>query len=157
MEQMMVKSPVWNVPGKVRFQSHLLDEFQQLRLGGTRITQHQNVDISSQSHAVGKHFTGASEKETADGFLDIWRPHACENRPIDHSGSENHTCASKDAGGNAARQEIVNVPAARHGLVFELLFLGKVPSVTTMAARLGVHTNDTDIGAANSHGSRSFL
>ena len=51
--------------------THLLDELEQLRLGRSRISEQQNVDVSSQPHPIGKNLLASSEQKAGDSFLDV--------------------------------------------------------------------------------------
>ena len=45
--------------------------FEELRLGGGRVTHQQHVDVAADARVVRKDLAGACEEETGDGLLDV--------------------------------------------------------------------------------------
>lgn len=50
----------------------LFNEFEELGFGGTGVTEEEDIDVSTELHAVGEDLFGTTEEEECNSFFDIF-------------------------------------------------------------------------------------
>ena len=100
---------------------HLLHELEQLRLGGTWVSEKENVDVASQTHPIWEDLLRPAKQQTCYGFLDIWDTRLSSQKGSTHD-YDALTKAAKDTRRDALGEQLIKTIATSH-LSEILLFL----------------------------------
>lgn len=111
---------------------NFFDEFKELGFSGTGVSEEEDVDVTTELHAVGKNLFRAAKEEECDGFLNVF--------------------VTVDRGADGAGQFFIEIRVARHLKEFLFFSFGEHGIALSGVVSRGLDTDKADVGVADCDG-----